>query len=136
MTFSCNCICVLSPCFQESFLWRVVSRRFSEVVFQHLTNHFRRFRGRTTHRLQAQRKGKALRFGRILCEHSHAQRSWAACVLLFSCIFCFCPHMFSPWLLSSLGLYAIMLLGNCRRRTRSVGCVRLGCEEHGGVADE
>lgn len=138
MTFSCNCICVLTACVQESFLWPVVRRdektiaallqwisKISPIICLHVTHH-----------LYAQRKGKAFRLGGILREHNHVQCFWTACVLLFSCIFCFCPHMFWPWLLSSLGLYAIMLLGNCARRTRSVGCVRLSCEEHGGIADE
>lgn len=61
---------------------------------------------------------------RAWCAQSHTSL-FPACILPFSRIFLLYPHMFSRRRLSSLGLYAIMLLGNCRRKIRSVGCVRV-----------
>lgn len=70
-------------------------------------------------------RGEDLEFGGDIVWAQSCTLLWTACILLFSRIFLLYPHMFSLWLLSSLGLYVIMLLGNCRRMMRSVGCVRV-----------
>lgn len=140
MTFSCNCVCILSSCVQESFLWCIVRshkkiKKIKILKTQGVCCGFPKspqtLRAFLTH--GAVSKGRRSGSRDIMWAQSCF---WTACVLLFSCIFCFCPHMFPLWLLSSLGLYAIMLLGNCRRRMRSVGCVCLSCEEDGGTPNE